>query len=178
MSVLFYGAETWTIKANHVKRLRFFHNRCIRAILGVTKYKERITSKQLATGFGMEEPIEDSFMLHRLRWLRHLGRMDPDRIPRPRHGTKKRWRDGVKSDLQAIGVEDWYSLSQNRSKWLKTCIKGVEQHRKTVSESEASRHLFGGNSIDNYQCPCSRAFRRRGDLTRHRRFCDSEGDPT
>ena len=192
MSVLLYGAETWTIKANHVKRLRSFHNRCIRSILGITRYqqwKERITSKRLAAEFGMEEPIEDTLMLHRLKWLGHLGRMDPDRIPkimlfgelektRPRHGTKKRWRDGMKSDLQAIGVAEWYNLSQNRPEWLKTCVKGVEQHRKTVSESEANRHVFGDNSIDNHQCPCGRVFRCKGDLTRHRRFCDSEGDPT
>ena len=85
LSVLLYGAETWTIKANHVKRLRSFHNRCIRTILGVTRYqqwKERITSKRLAASFGMEEPIEDSLMLHRLRWLGHLGRMDHNRIPK------------------------------------------------------------------------------------------------
>ena len=85
MSVLFYGAETWTIKANHVKRMRSFHNRCIRTILGVTRYQQwkvRITSKRHAAAFGMEEPIEDSLMLHRLRWLGHLGRMDDDRIPK------------------------------------------------------------------------------------------------
>ena len=85
--------------------------------------------------------------------------MDQGRIPkmmlfgelektRPPHGTKKRWRDGAKCDLQAIGVENWQNLSQDRSKWLKACTKGVEQHRKTVSESERDKHLFGGNSIE------------------------------
>ena len=35
-SVLLYGAETWKMKAAHVRRLNSFHNRCVRAILGVT----------------------------------------------------------------------------------------------------------------------------------------------
>ena len=137
----------------------------------------------------MEEPIEDTLVLHRLGWLGHLSRIDHDRIPkimlfgelektRSRHGTKKRWRDGAKSDLQAIGVESWHSLSQDQSKWLKACTKGVEQHRKAVRKSERSRYLFGGNSTNNFQCPCGRVFRRRRDLTRRRSFCSSEGAPT
>ena len=48
-----------------MKRLSCFHNRCITTRLGVTKYKQwkgRITSKQLACEFGMEEPLEDLVM--------------------------------------------------------------------------------------------------------------------
>ena len=153
------------------------------------EWKERHTSKCLAASFSMEEPIEDTLVLHRLTWYGHLSRMDHVRIPkmmlfgelektRLRHGTKKRWRDGAKSDLQAIGFESWHSLSQDRSKWLKACTKGVEQHCKAVSESKKSRHLFGGNSTNNFQCPCGRVFRSRGDLTRHSSFCSSEGAPT
>ena len=77
LSVLHYEAETWTIKASYIKRLSSFHNRCIRAILGATKYKQlkdRITSKQLTSEFGMEEPLEDLVMKYRLRWLGHLGK--------------------------------------------------------------------------------------------------------
>ena len=36
--------------------------------------KDRITSKQLTSEFGMEEPLEDLVMEYRLRWLGHLGR--------------------------------------------------------------------------------------------------------
>ena len=90
---------------------------------------------------------------------------------RPRHGTKKRWCDGVKADLQAIGVrDDWLSISQNRSMWNKTCTKGVEQQRKVVSECVANRREAGSN----HQCPCGRVFRRKGDLTRHHCFCETE----
>ena len=51
LAVLLYGAETWTMKAVHTSRLNSFHNRCIRTILGVTKYQqwnERLTSQSLS----------------------------------------------------------------------------------------------------------------------------------
>ena len=32
---------------------------------------------------------------------------------RPCHGTKKRWHDGIKADLQAIGIGDnWYTRAK------------------------------------------------------------------
>ena len=40
LAVLLYGAETWTMKAVHTRRLNSFHNRCIRTILGVTRYQQ------------------------------------------------------------------------------------------------------------------------------------------
>ena len=50
LPVLLYGAETWTLKARRLdaRRLDSFHNRCIRSILGVTKYqqwKEKLSSR-------------------------------------------------------------------------------------------------------------------------------------
>ena len=46
---LLYGAETWTLKAPDVKRLTTFHNRCVRTILGVSKFQpwqSHITTQQ------------------------------------------------------------------------------------------------------------------------------------
>ena len=34
LSILLYGAETWTIKATDLRPLTTFHNRCVQAILG------------------------------------------------------------------------------------------------------------------------------------------------
>ena len=65
--------------------------------------------------------------------------MDEERLPnrllfgelnmkRPCHGAKKRWRDVVKVDLQAIGVYDrWYELCQDRKGWFHLCLDGVEK---------------------------------------------------
>ena len=54
-------------------------------------------------------------MDQRLRWLGHLGRMDEERLPkrvlfgelrkkRPCHGTKRRLRDVVRSDVETICI--------------------------------------------------------------------------
>ena len=60
VSTLLYGAETWAVKAPQMRRILSFHNRCIRCILGVSchfRWRDRITTEQLALEFGMTEGI-------------------------------------------------------------------------------------------------------------------------
>lgn len=48
MPTLLYGAKTWTAKADSVRRLKGYQNRCIRTIMGVSRlqqWKERITEE-------------------------------------------------------------------------------------------------------------------------------------
>ena len=109
----------------------------------------------------------------------HIARMGDERLPkkllfvefekkRPFHGTKKRWHDGVKSDLQAIGIGDsWYDLAQERSLWRKSCIEGIRSQQMRASDCTANRM----DKSSGYLCPCGRSFRRKGDLTRHSCFC-------
>ncbi len=87
--------------------------------------------------------------------------------------AKKRWRDMVVTDLQAIDVRDgWYQLCQDRKEWFDVCRDGVARvaaRRKStcLANREPQSRVFG--------CACGRSFRRQGDLTRHRRFCRSGG---
>ena len=136
-----YGAETREIKA---KQLDDFHNRCVRSILGVSRYqqwKERLTIKRLSAQFGMQWSIGDCILAQRLRWLGHLGRMNDDGLPekllfgellkkRPFHGAKKRWRDVVMSNLRDLGVDvDWYCLCQNRKNWAELCDEQIVRRK-------------------------------------------------
>ena len=78
MGVLLYVAETWAIKRADSRKLEVFHNRCLRAILGITTAQQRmghISSVQVSQWFGMEESLEDLLSARRLRWLGHLARM-------------------------------------------------------------------------------------------------------
>ena len=88
----------------------------------------------------MEQSLEDMIVLRRLRWLGHLARMDDHRLPkkilfgwlskrRPAHGTKIRWRDQVKSDLNKFGIEErgWFRLAQDRARWRGCCKTGLDE---------------------------------------------------
>ena len=188
LSVLLYGAETWTIKAGSLRRLNGFHNRCVRSILGVSRHcqwKERISTRQLAKAVGMEYTMDDILMEHRLRWLGHVARMEPGRLPkqllygeflrrRPCHGVKRRWRDVATADLKAISAgEEWFSLAQDRKAWWAACCDGLAEilDRRRHGASTAGLSAFSGAICTNHLCHCGRSFRRRGDLTRHSRFC-------
>ena len=161
-----------------------FHNRCVRAILGVTRYQqwqERLTTQALAERFGMTWTIPDVVTEHRLKWLGHVGRMDEGRLPkkllfgelrktRPNHGTKRRWRDLVSQDLKSIGAKDtWYKTCQDRKGWLDVCQEVVDKAAGNRRENRCAANI--PSQGESYTCDCGRMFRRPGDLKRHQRFC-------
>ena len=142
LAVLLYGAETWMMKAVYTRHLNSIHNCCIQTILGVTRHQqwnERLTSQCLLHKFGLQHSISDIILEQRLRWLGLVSCIDEEMLPnrllfgelnmkRPCHGAKKRWRDVLKVDLQAIGVYDrWYELCQDRKGWFHLCLDGVEK---------------------------------------------------
>ena len=172
LAVLMYGAETWTLKAEHVRRLTTFHNRCVRTILGVTRYQQweqRLTSRTLANRFGMDWSIPDIIMDRRLQWLGHLGRMEDERLPkrmlfgelrkrRACQGPKKRWRDQMSGDLQAVGLkENWYQLCQNRKEWYERCQEGVDEVAACRKKNTCAANLQSQES--SFVCECGRTFR-------------------
>ena len=70
------------LKTKHARRLDSFHSRCIRSILGVTKYQqwtEKLSSSHLAAT--SDSPL-DIILEQRLRWLGHLGGMEESRLPK------------------------------------------------------------------------------------------------
>ena len=57
---LLYGSETWAVKADQMRRLEVFHNRCVKGILGVSQHqqwRDHISTEQLAVQFGMCDGI-------------------------------------------------------------------------------------------------------------------------
>ena len=59
--------------------------RCVRLIMGITRFrqwKERITTRRVALEFGMRETMTHVLLRHRLRWLGHIARMQPVRLPK------------------------------------------------------------------------------------------------
>ena len=65
----------------------------------------------------MTEDMTEILRKYRLRWLGHVARMNDSRLPkqplygelvrpRPRYGTKKRWRDLAVADLWVKEIEE------------------------------------------------------------------------
>jgi len=133
----------------------------------------------------MQWLVSDFIMERRLRWLGHFGCMSDDRLPkqllfgelqkpRPFHVTKKRWRDGVLSDLKALSIEgNWYSLCQDRLQWTKLCNSEVWEvaHSRQPNICAANFH----KRDMTFNCFCGHHFHHQGDLTCHRRFCRESG---
>ncbi len=192
LGVLLCGAEAWATKREHSRRLEVFHNRCLRAILGITTAQQRmgrISSVQVSQMFGMEESIEDLVSARRLRWLGHLARMDDDRLPkkvlfgwlpqrRPPHGTKLRWKDRVRKDMKKFNISEggWFTAAQVRGYWRGLCTEGLDACTKNRLEmdqakrrSAAAIYETDGPSRTGFICDtCQRSFRRRQDIARHR----------
>ena len=121
ISALLYGAETWPMKVNRIRRLNTFRHQCIRAILGISRHEqweERLSSASLSELAGVDVDMADVIRKHRFRWLAHVARKET-RLPkqimrlfvelpckRPQHGPKKRWRDVVSSDFTVIGMPE------------------------------------------------------------------------
>ena len=128
LPTLLYGSETWAPLSKHLKRLQSFVIRCLRIILGVSvKEKRRHTDIRARANI---DTVETMVRKRRLRWLGHVARMDPERIPRQLlvckfetgrrtvGGQKMRWADAVTKDLKRCKLDkDWRAIAQDRDKW-------------------------------------------------------------
>ena len=76
----------------------------------------------------------------RISWLAYLERMEEDRMPkkiftqelegtRRRGRPRKRWKEEVERDLQALRVRRWRELVADRKKW-----KDIVRHTKAHCE--------------------------------------------
>ena len=78
MSVLLYGAETWTVTQQEIRRLKTFQMRCFQDIMGVTLW-DMWCNVDILEESG-ELPIKEQLRLKRLQWFGHLQKM-PDHRP-------------------------------------------------------------------------------------------------
>ena len=79
MSVLMYGAETWALRAKHVRHLTVLPQQMRADHFRFQQWEQRLTTKSLASNglvHSRHHPAQE------VQWLGHLGRMGDDRLPK------------------------------------------------------------------------------------------------
>ena len=191
LPTLLYGSETWAPVAKQLKRLQSFVMRCLRVILGVSvREKQRNTEIRARANI---ETVEAMIRKRRLRWLGHVARMDPGRIPRKLlvcrleagkravGGQKMRWADIVTKDLKRCKIDkDWREMVQDRDEWnavIETRVgklndEAEEQEKVRKDERKQRRENMVAEARAELYCKeagCSFYAQSKADLVNHQR---------
>ena len=154
LATLLYGCETWVLLATHLRRLQSFVMRCLRVILGVSRW-DRMRDTELRSLGGLER-VEVMIMRRRLRWLGHVERMKESRIPRcllvckpafgkrSAGGQKRRWNDVLMGDLKRCDLlEDWRESAQDRGAWRCFVAEALADLNANMESQEKERKDVG-----------------------------------
>ena len=143
--------------ARQERRLNSFHFRSLRRLLHI-RWQDRVPNTDVLQRAGLMG-IPSMLMQSRLRWLGHVHRMEPDRLPSEilygelRDGARKvgrpllRYKDTIKRDLKAVKINtnSWEDTAANRDAWrlqIKTKVLGAEDIARTQAASKrAARKL-------------------------------------
>ncbi|KAJ4450854.1 hypothetical protein ANN_02285 [Periplaneta americana] len=133
----YLGATTLTLREEHW--LRVFENKVLRKIFGakrdeVTGEWRKLHNTELHALYSSPDII-GNIKSRRLRWARHVVRMDESRNAyrvlvgrpdgkRPLGRPRRRWEDNNKMDLREVGYDDrdWINLAQDRAAYVRAAV--------------------------------------------------------
>ena len=130
LSILLYGAETWTLKKEDENRLLVFEMMCLRKIMGVSRL-DKIRNTKIRQTLGLNYTVIDRITQKRMKFFGHIKRMPQERYPklllesrlegrRPKGRPAKRWTDCIKQDIKMIGmtsITEAGRMAMNREAW-------------------------------------------------------------
>ena len=162
LGILLYGCESWVLTTVLRNKLKAFHNRCVRAMCGVTRRRvQDIASGHESLYARLGVPCVLRLISNRkLRWAGHVARMDirsrlPRKllsswvpgVPRPR-GRAYFYGHDLTRELNGIGFNlddgavqigvsrDWMKTAQDRSEW-RTLVEPLRMPAKPVSSQSS-----------------------------------------
>jgi len=136
LSILLYGSECWFLTEELYRWLRSFHNRCVRAMCGVSMvdvFENHISNENLFNRLDIK--CIDSYVVKRqLRWAGHVARMDLNRLPRkmisswvsakrPRGSPEMTYGRSFYKALKKANItkDNWFNLAMDRNNWRAVC---------------------------------------------------------
>ncbi|KAG7304556.1 hypothetical protein JYU34_011506 [Plutella xylostella] len=187
LSILLYASETWTSYAKQERKLNAFHMRCLRTILGVT-WKDKMSNEAVLT---MTHCCSITAMLkqRRLRWLGHVHRMAPERLPRqvmlseiadvkrPVGRPILRFKDACKRDMNSFGIQidGWEERADMRPEWRHDVKVGMSKHDEDWLDNLKQKKLRRDLPPPIHSCfvcdRCGKKCRAAIGLYSHQRRC-------
>lgn len=190
LSTLLYGSESWPTYARQEKRLNGFHLRCLRRLLQI-KWQDRVSNTNVLQRADMPS-IPTLLIQRRLRWLGHVHRMEPDRLPRQVlygelwEGARRvgrpllRFKDVCKRDLRLaeFNPNTWEVLAQDRAAWRHGVKEGAlraetkARAEATIKRAARKERQVSVREATNYICTsCNKDCHSRIGLLSHLRAC-------
>ena len=186
VSILLYGCEAWTPYRAQLRRLENFYTNCLQKILGL-RWWDRVPHTEIRRRTATV-PLEALLLRRQLRWVGHLMRMSPDRLPRQvlyselsegnrsRGGQKKRYKDYIKSSLKKsnIAPSSVEVEALDRDGYRALCDEGftayVNQYETLAADRRARRHARP--QVGDHVClRCGRICASLAGLKSHERAC-------
>ena len=135
LPIALYASETWTITSVDLRKLETFERRCLRAILGVTRY-ERLSNNYIRDKLNVLN-IGNIVKMRRLKWFDHMARRPGDNYiksvfiqdfqgNRGRGRPPLRWQDQVRKDT-GLPLATAMRHAQDRLKWA-AIVRGAKGH--------------------------------------------------
>ena len=122
--------------------LRIFERRILRKIFGPVQNEDGFW--RIRMNYELNDLIQNADVVRfvkskRMAWLGHVMRMEGKRIPRRvlewkptgkrnRGRPRKRWIEGIKEDIQIVGIRGWGKLCKERAEWEKITEKVKTDH--------------------------------------------------
>ena len=138
--VVTYWSEIWTLTAKYENNLRIFERQILRKIFGpvninnVWRIRNNMEINNLIEGADIVRFIK----AQRIKWLRHIQRMDQARPTRKlldwkpmgtrSIGKSRRWQEDVIEDLKELKVKNWKEAAKDRRTWSDLAEK-VKTHK-------------------------------------------------
>ena len=198
LSTLLYGSETWTLYTHQEHRLRAFHMRCLRKILGI-RWQDHIPNKTVLEKAGI--PTMYSLLSQRrLRWLGQVARMDDGRIPkdllygelatgsRPVGRPALRFKDVCKRDMKNCDIDPstWEAAAADRSTWRATIKTGTQiadqkkvkqwEERRDQRQQRSEPTALPSQDVVFICSKCDRNCHSRIGLFSHSRRCSQQAE--
>jgi hypothetical protein len=190
LSTLLYGSESLTTYARHEKKLNSFHLRCLRRILHI-QWQDKVSNTEVLELANMRS-MHTILCERRLRWLGHVKRMDPGRIPKDllygelAEGSrltgrpKLRFKDVCKRDLKRCDMDTHSQeyIADNRPAWRQSVKEGTRHAEDELTAAAIAKRSRRKERSQNPQQPtcfsctrCGRDCHSHIGLHSHSRKC-------